>query len=89
MIVGTKSATRTSTMVNIKTETDDGNLEVLQQRQMQNEAMASQSSCQTKPSLAGVLCSFFYFFETDIFFFQHSSLPKSWQILALLMHRKV
>ncbi|XP_051222368.1 protein BREAST CANCER SUSCEPTIBILITY 1 homolog isoform X4 [Lolium perenne] len=49
----TKSATRTSTMVNIKTETDDGNLEVLQQRQMQNEAMASQSSCQTKPSLAG------------------------------------
>ncbi|KAM0857908.1 hypothetical protein ACQ4PT_048150 [Festuca glaucescens] len=49
----TKSATRTSTMVNIKTETDDGNLEVLQQRQMQNEAMASQSSCQTKPSLDG------------------------------------
>ncbi|KAM0857906.1 hypothetical protein ACQ4PT_048150 [Festuca glaucescens] len=40
-------------MVNIKTETDDGNLEVLQQRQMQNEAMASQSSCQTKPSLDG------------------------------------
>ncbi|CAM0954939.1 unnamed protein product [Alopecurus aequalis] len=50
---GSKSATRTNTMVNIKTETDNGNLEVLQQSQMQKEAMANQSSCQTKSSLAG------------------------------------
>uniref|UniRef100_A0ACD5TGE6 Uncharacterized protein n=1 Tax=Avena sativa TaxID=4498 RepID=A0ACD5TGE6_AVESA len=50
---GAKSDTCASTMVNIETETDDGSLEVQQQSQMQNEAMASQSSCQTKSSLAG------------------------------------
>uniref|UniRef100_A0ACD5T9Z2 Uncharacterized protein n=1 Tax=Avena sativa TaxID=4498 RepID=A0ACD5T9Z2_AVESA len=51
---GAKSATRAaSTTVNIKTETDDGSLEVQQQSQMQSEAMASQSSCQTNSSLAG------------------------------------
>ncbi|KAM0907504.1 hypothetical protein ACQ4PT_016032 [Festuca glaucescens] len=47
------SATRTSTVVNIETETDDGSLEVLQQSYRQNEAMASQSSSRNKASLAG------------------------------------
>ncbi|XP_051228375.1 BRCA1-associated RING domain protein 1 isoform X2 [Lolium perenne] len=50
---GTMSATRTSTVVNIETETDDGSLEVLQQSYRLNEPMASQSSSRTKASLAG------------------------------------
>ena len=63
MLVGSKSAIHTNTMVNFKTGTDNGNLEVLQQSQMQNEAMASQSSCQTKSSLPEVICSFFSFLK--------------------------
>ncbi|XP_047053866.1 BRCA1-associated RING domain protein 1-like [Lolium rigidum] len=47
------SATHTSTVVNIETETDDGSLEVLQQSYRQNEPMASQSSSPAKSSLAG------------------------------------
>jgi hypothetical protein len=69
MLVGTMSATRTSTVVNIETETDDGSLEVLQQSYRLNEPMASQSSSRTKASLAGVHCSFYYFSETNMFFF--------------------
>ncbi|KAK1697241.1 hypothetical protein QYE76_013938 [Lolium multiflorum] len=40
-------------MVNIKTETGAGSLEVLQKSQMKNEAMASQSSPHSQSSLAG------------------------------------
>jgi hypothetical protein len=70
------SATRTTTMVNIKTETGAGSLEVLQKSQMKNEAMASQSSPQSQSSLAGVLCPFFSFLKQicsfSTYFFAHT-----------------
>jgi hypothetical protein len=68
-LVGTMSATRTSTMVNIKTETCAGSLEVLQKSQMRNEAVASQSSSHIQSSLAGVLCPFFSFLKQICSFF--------------------
>jgi hypothetical protein len=68
MLVGAMSATLTSMVVNIKTETGAGSLDVLQQSQRQNEAMASQSICQNKLSLAGVLCSFSSYLKQICFF---------------------
>jgi hypothetical protein len=69
MLVGTMSGTHTSMMVNLNTENGDGNLEVLQQSQMQNEAVLSKNSCPTKSSLAGVLCSFFSFLRHMFFIY--------------------